>query len=61
LWTVGYGLLVILIAACGFLLWRSPSRIDFRHRGIPASGRAVLDAMAALVFSPPCRRACSSR
>ncbi len=24
LWTGGYGLLILLIAACGFLLWRSP-------------------------------------
>jgi hypothetical protein len=26
IWTGGYGLLIVLIAACGFLLWRSPAR-----------------------------------
>jgi hypothetical protein len=25
IWTGGYGLLIVLIAACGFLLWRSPA------------------------------------
>src|ERR1700731_2716229 len=26
IWTGGFGLLIVLIAACGFLLWRSPAR-----------------------------------
>jgi hypothetical protein len=25
IWTGGYGLLIVLIAACGFLLWRAPA------------------------------------
>jgi hypothetical protein len=27
IWTGGYGLLIVLIAACGFLLWRSPASV----------------------------------
>jgi hypothetical protein len=27
LWTCGYGLLIVLIAACGYLLWRTPASV----------------------------------
>jgi hypothetical protein len=27
IWTGGYGVLIVLIAACGFLLWRSPASV----------------------------------
>jgi hypothetical protein len=27
IWTGGYGLLIVLIAACGFLLWRAPASV----------------------------------
>jgi len=27
IWTGGYGFLIVLIAACGFLLWRSPAQV----------------------------------
>jgi hypothetical protein len=39
LWTGGYGVLIVLIAACGLLLWRSPA-------SVPSGGAAESDAPA---------------
>jgi hypothetical protein len=38
LWCVGYGVLIVLIVGCGYLLWRSPMRTDLAERvNAPAS------------------------
>ena len=52
IWTGGYGLLIVLIAACGVLLLRSPAIGRRRHagRGQRRAG-AGLDAARALDFS----------
>ena len=36
IWTGGYGLLIVLIAACGILLWRSPAAV--LAKGVAAEG-----------------------
>jgi hypothetical protein len=44
IWTGGYGLLIVLIAACGILLWRSPAAI--LAEGVTAKSDAPAPSLA---------------
>ncbi len=59
IWTGGYGLLIVLIAACGVLLLRSPARPwSIRWPKISTHRRRPGFCARAGSFSPRCRRGC---
>ena len=61
IWTGGYGLLIVLIAACGALLLRSPASAaaaQYARRRCRGAGAVVADCARAGFFSPRCRPAC---
>jgi hypothetical protein len=60
IWTGGYGVLIVLIAACGVLLLRSPvtAAVDMAGQAQPTRRRRPGACARAGFFSPRCRRAC---